>query len=305
MIYPRPIGNILQGYTSENPGVLTNLVRLLSHGNLGGTGRLIILPVDQGFEHGPLRSFSPNPLGFDPSYHFDLALEAGLSAIAAPLGFLEATAKDFAGSIPTILKLNSATSLVPSSSNPQQGMTASVADALRLGCAGVGFTVYPGSDATCSMLSSLQPIIQEAKAHGLLVVVWAYSRGHVTHETALDVVAYAAHIGALMGAHIIKVKVPSPHLHLHTTPKELLANVTSLKECVRCIVQCCFNGKRLVVFSGGHHKDLSALYGEVKAIHQGGGNGSIIGRNAFQRPKKQALEMMKNIIDIYKNTPLD
>src|SRR6202030_3970480 len=105
------IREILSWYASENPGVRTNLARMLNHGKLGGTGKLVILPVDQGFEHGPARSFAPNPAGYDPHYHFQLAIDAGLSAYAAPLGFIEAGAGTYAGAIPTILKVNSANSL--------------------------------------------------------------------------------------------------------------------------------------------------------------------------------------------------
>src|SRR6202790_4472104 len=102
---------ILDFYRSENAGVLSNLARMINHGRLAGTGRFVILPVDQGFEHGPARSFAPNPPAYDPHYHFQLAIEAGLSAYAAPLGMIEAGADTFAGAIPTILKLNSSNSL--------------------------------------------------------------------------------------------------------------------------------------------------------------------------------------------------
>ena len=105
------VRQILSWYASDNPGVLTNLARLLNHGTLAGTGKFVILPVDQGFEHGPARSFAPNPAGYDPDYHFQLAIDAGCNAYAAPLGFLEAGAAKFAGQIPLILKLNNSDSL--------------------------------------------------------------------------------------------------------------------------------------------------------------------------------------------------
>src|SRR6266404_652356 len=106
MAYSERVKQILSWYASDNPGVLTNLARLLNHGTLAGTGRLVILPVDQGFEHGPARSFAPNAPGYDPDYHFTLAIAAGCNAYAAPLGFLEAGAAEFAGEIPLILKIN-------------------------------------------------------------------------------------------------------------------------------------------------------------------------------------------------------
>ena len=138
------VREILSWYGADNPGTLTNLARLLNTGRLGGTGKLVILPVDQGFEHGPARSFAANPPAYDPRYHFELAIEAGCNAYAAPLGFLEAAARDYAGEIPLILKVNNH-DLTLSESDPSQAQTGTVEDALRLGCAAVGFTIYPGS----------------------------------------------------------------------------------------------------------------------------------------------------------------
>src|SRR5579872_4228506 len=189
------------GYESDNPGTKANLARILMQGKLGGTGKLVILPVDQGFEHGPARSFAPNPPAYDPHYHFKLALDAGLSAYAAPLGFLEAGAASFAGAIPTILKVNSANSLARAKEDPSQAVTGSVKDALRLGCAAVGFTIYPGSDEAYTMMEEIAEIGREAKAHGLAVVIWSYPRGGTLTkeaETAMDVCAYAAHMAALL-----------------------------------------------------------------------------------------------------------
>jgi class I fructose-bisphosphate aldolase len=138
------IREILSWYEGENPGILTNLARMLNHGRLGGTGRMLILPVDQGFEHGPGRSFAMNPPAYSPLYHYEMAIEAGLSAYAAPLGFLEAGAAQFAGEIPLILKCNNH-DLLHKEADPVPAMTAGVEDALRLGCVAVGFTIYPGS----------------------------------------------------------------------------------------------------------------------------------------------------------------
>src|SRR3954463_11603431 len=118
------VRQILSWYESDNPGTRTNLARLLNHGRLGGTGKFVILPVDQGFEHGPARSFAPNPAGYDPDYHFQLAIEAGCNAYAAPLGFLEAGAAKFAGQVPLILKLNNSDSL--SKMEPCSAITGSV-----------------------------------------------------------------------------------------------------------------------------------------------------------------------------------
>src|SRR5262247_4228387 len=208
------VKEILSWYDGDNPGTLSNLARMLNHGRLGGSGRMVILPVDQGFEHGPARSFAPNPAGYDPRYHFELGLMAGCNAYAAPLGFLEAGAADFAGEIPLILKLNNSDSL-SGGTDPCPALTGSVDDALRLGCVAIGFTIYPASAARNEMYGQIRDLTAEAKAKGLAVVVWSYPRGSGISkegETAIDVVAYAAQIAAQLGAHIIKVKPPTAHI---------------------------------------------------------------------------------------------
>ena len=298
------VKNILSAYESDNPGTKGNLARILMHGKLGGTGKLLILPVDQGFEHGPARSFAPNPSGYDPHYHFKLAVDAGLSAYAAPLGMIEAGANSFAGAIPTILKCNSANSL---STNKDQALTASVGDALRLGCAAIGFTIYPGSEDQFELIEEIRELAEEAKAVGLAVVVWSYPRGGMVTkegETAVDICAYAAHLAALIGAHIIKVKPPTDIIFLDAAKKVYAGQdiaVSTLKQRIEHVVHSCFDGKRIVVFSGGEAKDLDGIFAEVTAIRDGGGNGSIIGRNTFQRPREEALKMLDQIIKIYLN----
>ncbi len=294
------VKTILSHYESDNPGTKTNLARLLMAGRLGGTGKLVILPVDQGFEHGPARSFSPNPAAYDPHYHFELAIEAGLSAYAAPLGMIEAGAATFAGQIPTILKCNSSNSLA---NEKDQAVTGSVNDALRLGCTAIGFTIYPGSEYAFELMEEIRELAEEAKDAGLAVVVWSYPRGpnlDKAAETAFDICAYAAHMAALLGAHIIKVKPPSAMVSLEAAKKSY-DNVdgSTLAKRVEHVVQACFGGRRIVVFSGGESKGLEGLYEEVRGLRDGGANGSIIGRNTFQRPKAEAIEMLSKIIDIY------
>ena len=299
------VKNILNNYDSESPGVKTNLSRLLMHGKLAGTGRVMILPIDQGFEHGPGRAFAANPSAYDPHFFYELAIEGEFSAYAAPLGLLEAGAGKYAGAIPLILKMNSGNSLNKQGTGPYQAITSSIQDALRLGCIGVGFTIYPGSDACNEMLDQLQLIIEEAKTHGLIVVVWSYARGQISKpgELSLDVISYGAHIAALMGATLIKVKLPSNYLENELAKIEYLKHnvpMDSLVDRVKHVVQSCFNGKRMVVFSGGEAKDLENLYEEARAIVQGGGNGSIMGRNVFQRPRNDALALIDNLMKIYK-----
>jgi class I fructose-bisphosphate aldolase len=299
------VKKILSHYESDNPGTKANLARILMHGKLGGTGKMVILPVDQGFEHGPDRSFAVNPDAYDPHYHYELAIEAGLNAYAAPLGMIEAGADTFAGQIPTILKINSSNSLHNGGTAPHQATTASVKDALRLGCSAIGFTIYPGSDAAFDMFEEISSIAEEAKANGLAVVIWSYPRGgdlSKIGETAMDICAYATHIAAMLGAHIIKVKPPTQaleNLEAIKVYEKLKIPMNTLEERVRHIIKTAFDGRRIVVFSGGNAKGEEEIYNEIRQIYKGGANGSIIGRNTFQRPREEALKMLDNIIKIY------
>ncbi len=298
------VAEILSWYGSDNPGTLTNLRRLMSHGRLAGTGRMLILPVDQGFEHGPARSFAPNPPAYDPHYHFEVAIESGCSAYAAPLGFLEAGARDYAGLIPLILKINDH-DVLADEKDPDQALTGSVQDALRLGCVGIGFTIYPGSSNRLHMYGQIRAASEEAKRHGLAVIMWAYARGSSLSregETAIDVIGYAAQIASQLGAHIVKVKLPSAHIEQPAAKKIYEAckvPVGTLAERVAHVVQCAFNGRRIMIFSGGEATDDATLLDEIRAIREGGGFGSIIGRNAFQRPRADAIKMLQAIMKIY------
>jgi class I fructose-bisphosphate aldolase len=301
------VREILSWYGSDNPGTLTNLARLLSSGTLAGTGKLVILPVDQGMEHGPARSFAPNPAGYDPRYHFELAIEAGCNAYAAPLGFLEAGAREFAGRIPLILKMNNHDVLLDER-DPDQAMTGSVREAMRLGCVAVGFTIYPGSAHRLEMYGRIRAIAEEAKQNGLAVVVWSYPRGSGLSkegETGIDVTAYAAHIAAQLGAHIIKVKLPAAHLEQEAARKVYEKEgvpIGTSAERVRHVVQAAFSGRRIVIFSGGAANKDEAVFDEVRAIRDGGGFGSIIGRNSFQRKKPDALKFLATVMGIYAGT---
>jgi class I fructose-bisphosphate aldolase len=300
------VKEILSYYRSDNPGTLTNLARMLNHGKLAGTGKFVILPVDQGFEHGPARSFAPNPAGYDPRYHIELAIEAGCNAYAAPLGFLEAVAADYAGEVPLILKLNNH-DVLQDEKDPMGAITASVDDALRLGCVAIGYTIYPGTLDRRFLYEQLQALTLEAKEAGLAVVVWSYPRGSSLSkegETGVDVTAYAAQIAAQMGAHIIKVKLSTEYVEQAEAKKvyeKYKIPVSTLAERVKHVVQSSFNGRRIVIFSGGAKKeDEAALLDEMRAIRDGGGYGSIMGRNAFQRAKPDALALLDKVMKIYK-----
>ncbi len=298
------VQEILSWYGSDNPGTLTNLARLLNHGKLAGSGKLVILPVDQGFEHGPARSFAPNPPAYDPRYHFELAIEAGCNAYAAPLGFLEAGAREFAGALPLILKLNDH-DVLNDEKDPTQALTGSVADALRLGCVGIGFTIYPGSTHRLEMYGQIRDLAESAKRCGLAVIIWSYPRGSglsSSGETAIDVTGYAAQIAAQLGAHIIKVKLPTEHIEQDAARQvyeQEQIPISTLTERVRHVVQCTFNGRRIVIFSGGATESDEMLLEQIHSINEGSGFGSIIGRNSFQRPKPDALRLLNTIMDIY------
>jgi class I fructose-bisphosphate aldolase len=300
------VKQILSWYASDNPGVRTNLARLMNHGTLAGTGKLVILPVDQGFEHGPARSFAPNPAAYDPDYHFQLAIDSGCNAYAAPLGALEMSVDKFVGQVPTILKLNNSDTLAKVD-QPCSAMTGSVEDALRLGCSAIGFTIYPGSGDRNIMYQEIRELTLEAKSVGLPTVLWAYPRGaglSKDGETAADVTAYAAQISAQLGAHIIKIKPPKDFIEQAEAKKvfeKYNIPTKTLADRVRHCVQSAFNGKRIIIFSGGESKGTDEILAEVKQLAEGGAFGSIMGRNAFQRPRDEALKLLASVQQIFKN----
>src|SRR5450759_3508777 len=269
------VQEILSWYASDNPGTRANLYRMLNHGRLAGTGKMVMLPVDQGFEHGPARSFAPNPAGYDPRYHFQLA--------------------------------NNSDSLY-SGADPIPAVTASVEDALRLGCGAIGFTIYPGSADRNEMYEELRELTLEAKAAGLVVVVWSYPRGSGLSkegETAIDVCAYAAQIAAQLGAHIIKIKPPSAHVELDAAGKAMEkagVKTDTLAERVAHVIQGAFDGRRIVIFSGGEAKGAEEVLEENRQTALGGGFGTIMGRNSFQRPHDEAVELLHQVMDIHAST---
>ncbi len=299
------VKQILSWYGSDNPGVRANLVRMMNHGALAGTGKMVILPVDQGFEHGPARSFQPNPDGYDPDFHVSLAVESGCNAYAAPLGFIEAVADRYAGQIPLILKLNNSDTLAKVD-QPCSAVTGSVRDAVRLGCSAIGYTIYPGSGMRNVMYEDLRELIAEAKDHGLPTVLWAYPRGaglSKDGETGVDVAAYAAQIAAQLGAHVIKIKPPKDHIEQPEAKKvfeKYGIPTKTLEDRVRHCVQSAFNGKRIIIFSGGETKDTASLLEEVRGLAGGGAFGSIMGRNAFQRPKAEAVKLLQDVMEIFR-----
>ena len=295
------VEKILSNYAGENPGVIGNLRRMMHTGTLAGTGKLVILPVDQGFEHGPGRSFQPEPKGYDPEYHAHLAVKAGCNAYAAPLGFIEAVAHKYGGRLPLILKVNNS-DLLGNPAAPQSALTSHVEDAQRLGCSAIGFTIYPGSAVRNETYEQIRDMTRAARKAGIPTVLWSYARGNMSKEgeTGLDVIAYAAHIACQLGAHIIKVKPPTAHIEGSDRKKayESIAKDT-LSDRIKHVVQSCFDGRRIVICSGGESKGTDAVLEEIRQIQAGGGFGSIMGRNAFQRPEPEAVKLLQDVMAIY------
>ena len=298
------VREILSWYKADNLGVLKNLHTLLMTGTLAGTGKLVILPVDQGFEHGAARSFAKNPPAYDPAYHFELAIDSGCNAYAAPYGQLSASAGDYVGKMPIIVKVNNSDTLY-SSKSPISAITCSVKDCLLLGATAIGFTIYPGSSERKEMYEEIREMGEEARSYGLPVIIWSYARGEQLSkegETGIDVIAYSAQIACQLGAHIVKVKPPSKFIEQDAAKKVYESQgikIESMADRVNHVVQSCFGGKRIVIFSGGEAKSEAEILEEIKGIKAGGGFGSIMGRNAFQRTRKEAIDLIHKAQDIF------
>jgi class I fructose-bisphosphate aldolase len=299
------VKRILKNYEGETVALKTNLARILSHGRMQGTGKMLVLAVDQGFEHGPDKIFASNPKAYDPHYIYHLATKYKLSALAAPLGLLQSGSETYLAQVPLILKINSNNLLMKrDASAPDQALTATIQDALDLGCVGIGFTIYPGSDMFLHQLEELKELASKARAYGLVVMVWSYIRGHMPkeEETALDLITYGAHMACLMGAHIVKVKIPNEQMYMPDAAKNIMTHkmpIHDLSDRIKHVVRGCFDGRRMVIFSGGEKKGDDALFNEIKGIKEGGGSGSIIGRNIFQRSEEDAASLISKVHQIY------
>lgn len=276
-------------YSYEPAAVRQNLARLI--GGSFSQRHCFIMAVDQGFEHGPQRSFGDdNAWGWDPRRHLQLASQEKISALTAPLGFLQ-DIHHTETHVPLILKLNHASALYPKNVAPTLAQVASVRDAVRLGCIGVGWTLYPGSSQFLAQLENLREVIAEARDHGLFTMVWSYPRGEALskdQEREGDVIAYGAHMACLAGAHIVKVKIPSGD---HQTKKNTMKR----------IVSSCFQGRRWVLFSGGEKATDTSLLEEANLICEVGAHGAVMGRNIFQRSWQDAQSLLRDLLEIYNN----
>ncbi len=289
----------------NTPAQQKNLLRIFNHGRIGGTGKLMILPIDQILEHGPGRAFEPNPVMYDPLEQAQFAVDGGFNAYAAPLGSIERGFEVLARhNVPTILKVNSHTLMIPDDANPKPSVHSWVDDAVRLGCEAVGFTLYPGSIHSNEMEQQAKELIADARKAGLVTVLWVYPRGEGLikgQERAVDVIAYGVALGVSLGAHIVKVKLPLDGYGIKSNQEMGIyneVNTKTLKNRVALVMKAAYNGHRIVIHSGGDFADAETLEEEIKALRDGGAFGTIMGRNAFQRPKVEALDLISDLQDI-------
>ena len=279
-----------------SPGKRTRLRRLLFEFG-PGSGTLLLLPIDQGIEHGP-RDFFPNPDSKDPEYQFRLAAEAGYSAIACQIGLAEKYYPDYAGQVPLLLKVNGKTD-VPPSDDALSTTNASVEDAVRLGADAVGYTMYLGSPRQGDDLHQLKGVREDCDRYGMPLVIWAYPRGKYIAEkggqNSLYAIDYAARMAMEQGADIVKLNLPSPDAHADSPAPYNDIDVTQ-EEAVQQVVASA--GRSLVVLSGGSKVDDDKLLDQTRLIMEAGGSGVIYGRNVWQREHSEAIEIVEQIKEI-------
>jgi class I fructose-bisphosphate aldolase len=278
-----------------SPGKRTRLRRLLFEFG-PGNGTLMLLPIDQGIEHGP-RDFFPNPASKDPEYQFRLAAEAGYSALACQIGMAEKYYPDYAGQVPLILKVNGRTD-VPPSEEALSTTNSSVEDAVRLGADAVGYTLYVGSPRQDDDLLQLRDVRQDCDRYGMPLVIWAYPRGSAIDKKggrdSFYAIDYAARLAMEMGADVVKLNMPklnpdtdkdapAPYNEMEVTQEE------AIRHCVESA------GRALVVLSGGSRIDDEKVLEQTRFIMEAGGSGVIYGRNVWQREWSEALEIVEQI----------
>jgi len=281
-----------------SPGKRTRLRRLLFEFG-PGNGTLLLLPIDQGIEHGP-RDFFPNPASKDPEYQFRLAAEAGYSAIACQIGLATKYYPDYAGQVPLLLKVNGKTDLPPSD-EAFSTTNASVEDAVRLGADAVGYTLYVGSPRQDQDLRQLQTVREDCDRFGMPLVIWAYPRGSAVSkkggQNSFYAIDYAARLAMEMGADVVKLNMPKLDKDKDKdAPAPYNELEVSQEEAVHQVVESA--GRSLVVLSGGSRVDDDALLGQTRMILEGGGSGVIYGRNVWQREWGEAVEIIEQIKEI-------
>ncbi|MGH2476209.1 MAG: class I fructose-bisphosphate aldolase [Candidatus Limnocylindrales bacterium] len=301
--------------TDRSPRVLRNLQGLFGHGRLAGTGYVSILPVDQGIEHSAAASFAPNPQYFDPRNIVELAVEGGCNAVASTFGVLGAVSRAYAHKIPFIVKMNHS-ELLTYPNRYDQVMYGSVEQAFDLGAAGVGATIYFGSDQATRQLQEVTEAFAQAHALGMFTVLWCYLRnsafkqGDVDYHNAADLTGQANHMGVTIEADIIKQKLPTNnggYLALENygrTNKAVYESLTTDHPIDLCRWQVVNNymGRIGLINSGGESKGASDLAEAVRTAvinKRAGGIGLITGRKAFQRPMAGGVELLNAVQDVY------
>jgi len=277
------------------PGKRARLHRLLFEFG-PGNGTLMLLPIDQGIEHGP-RDFFANPASKNPEYQFKLAAEAGYSALACQIGMAEKYYPDYAGSVPLILKVNGKTD-IPSSAKSFSSCNASVEDGVRLGADAIGYTLYVGSPRQDEDLAQLRQVRQDCDRFGMPLVVWSYPRGSDVDgkggPNSFYAIDYAARLAMEMGADVVKLNMPKVGLD---TDKDAQPPYNEMKvsedEAIRQCVESA--GRALVVLSGGSKVDDKTVLSHAKSVMEAGGSGVIFGRNVWQREWSEALEIVAQI----------
>ena len=293
--FPRPALSRL----GLSPGKTTRLKHLLyDHGPGGGT--LLVLPIDQGLEHGPVDFFA-NPASLDPQYQYELARDGKFSAIALHIGLAEKYYAEFAGEVPLILKINGKTG-IPPDTQAFSGLTGSVEDAVRLGADAVGYTLYVGSPSQDRDFRQFLRVRRDAERLGMPVIVWAYPRGEAVAKKggreSLYAVDYAARVALELGADIVKLNYPVPSDKDADSPAPYPTLHLSHDAAFRKVVESA--GRALVLVSGGEKVDDADLLAKVRSSLDAGATGIIFGRNLWQRPREEALRLTRDLHAIFR-----
>jgi len=301
--------------SDRSPQVLRNLGSLYNHGRLSGSGYVSILPVDQGIEHSGAASFAPNPAYFDPDNIVKLAIEGGCNAVATTFGVLGAVSRKYAHKIPFIVKVNH-NELLTLPNKFDQVMFGSVKQAYDLGAAGIGATIYFGSEESTRQIQEVAKAFHEAHEYGMFTVLWCYLRNNgfkvdgVDYHTSADLTAQANHLGVTIEADIIKQKLPTNNGGYNALPgygktsKLVYSDLVTDHpvDLARWQVANCYMGRIGLINSGGESKGASDLAEAVTTAvvnKRAGGQGLISGRKAFQRPMAEGVELLQAIQDVY------
>jgi class I fructose-bisphosphate aldolase len=286
-----------------SPGKRVRLHRMLYGGGVGN-GTLLVLPIDQGIEHGPV-DFMPNPASKDPEYQWRLALEGGYNAIACHWGLARMYMNKYAGKVPLILKINGRTN-IPSEAEAFSSLTASVDDALSLGADAVGYTLYVGSPKQADDIDQLRRVRESCEKWGMPLIVWSYPRGSAIEEKggrdSLYAVDYAARLAHELGADIIKLNVPKKSSKDEKQPKPYNTEHWEEEDGIHRVIESA--GRSMVLFSGGSKIGDEDLLAKARLAMDQGATGLIFGRNMWQRPMEDALALTERIKDLLRQYPV-